>query len=160
MIVWRITAARRAPSAFGGDGTLRYAGRWHKKGYRVVYTSATLALASVETFVNLTLESDSAALVAVSAEIPDGIKIVSVDAANLPENWAGHPGPPALQALGSDWLQSLESAVLAVPSAPIPVERNYLLNPAHPDFKKIKIRAPLPFGFDSRMWKRNPRRRP
>ena len=29
--------------------------------------------------------------------------------------------------------------MLAVPSAIVPPESNYLLNPAHPDFKRIKI---------------------
>jgi RES domain-containing protein len=59
--------------------------------------------------------------------------------------------------LGSNWVARNESAVLSVPSAIIPIERNYLLNPAHADFARIRIRPPQPFGFDARLWK--PKRR-
>jgi RES domain-containing protein len=42
---------------------------------------------------------------------------------------------------------------LAVPSAVIPSEKNYLLNPKHPEFRRIRIENSIPFEFDSRMWK-------
>jgi RES domain-containing protein len=36
-------------------------------------------------------------------------------------------------------------------SVVVPYERNYLLNPAHPDFPKIRFSAPKPFVFDKRL---------
>ena len=54
----------------------------------------------------------------------------------------------------ADWLESLETAVLGVPSAVIPQETNYLLNPSHPDFVRIRLNKPEPFAFDPRMWKK------
>ena len=44
--------------------------------------------------------------------------------------------------------------MLVVPSAVIPAEVNYLLNPSHPDFARIRIDSPEPFVFDRRLWRR------
>jgi RES domain-containing protein len=41
--------------------------------------------------------------------------------------------------------------MLALPSALISSEPNYLLNPAHPDFKKISIGKPERFALDPRL---------
>ena len=153
MLVWRISSLRHAAQAFSGEGGLKYPARWHHKGTLIVYTSSTLSLAALEMFANLKPQDISTELVAISAEIPDGVTIRSVDASKLPRNWREYPGPPSLQALGSGWVESRESAVLSVPSALIPAERNYLISPAHPDFRRLKIHSPAPFSFDSRMWK-------
>ena len=55
--------------------------------------------------------------------------------------------------LGTAWVKSARTAVLRVPSVVIPRETNVLLNPAHPDFDRIRIGGPEPFSFDPRMWK-------
>jgi RES domain-containing protein len=60
---------------------------------------------------------------------------------------------PKLTQLGDAWLNSLENAILRVPSAIIPQEYNYLLNPSHPDFSHIRINVPETFEFDDRLWK-------
>ena len=54
---------------------------------------------------------------------------------------------------GSAWLRRARTAVLEVPSVIVPSERNYLLNPRHPDFARLRIGRPTPFVFDPRMWK-------
>ena len=71
----------------------------------------------------------------------------------LPVNWRRMPAPPALADLGTEWARSGRAAVLVVPSAIVPAECNYILNPAHSEFHKIRIAPPTPFSFDSRMWK-------
>jgi RES domain-containing protein len=50
-------------------------------------------------------------------------------------------------------VRSGRTAVLLVPSSVIPHEMNVLLNPAHPDFPRLRLRAAKPFSFDPRMWK-------
>ena len=45
-------------------------------------------------------------------------------------------------------------AVLAVPSVIIPQDFNYLLNPLHPAFKRMRLGRPEPFYFDPRVWKK------
>jgi RES domain-containing protein len=71
----------------------------------------------------------------------------------LPKNWQQEPPTPMLQSLGDKWAKSNSSAILAVPSAIIPEELNYLINPKHPDFSKLKISDPTDFAFDQRLFK-------
>jgi RES domain-containing protein len=69
----------------------------------------------------------------------------------LPADWRNEPPSPSTQVLGDRWARAGRSAVLAVPSVIIAGEPNYLLNPAHPDFKTIVISKPEAFAFDPRL---------
>ena len=71
---------------------------------------------------------------------------------DLPKNWKANPAPASLQKLGKDWLDRCESVALEVPSVPAPAGKNILLNPAHPDIKKLTVISSEPFLFDSRMF--------
>jgi RES domain-containing protein len=153
VMVWRICRAKYAAAALSGAGGLRYGARWHWKGTRIVYTAGSLSLAALEYFVNLAAGPIAEPLAAIPVEIPESVKVVSVGTEQLPENWRAHPIPAQTRRVGSEWVEGGRSAVLAVPSVVIPSERNYLLNPAHSEFKKIRVGKPERFGFDSRMWK-------
>jgi RES domain-containing protein len=72
----------------------------------------------------------------------------------LPANWRSHPAPEALAELGTHWAHEAKTPVLAVPSAVIPQELNYLLNPRHAHFKRIRVSDPVPFRFDPRLRRR------
>jgi RES domain-containing protein len=151
--VWRITSARFADSAFDGEGARRYGGRWNHPGTALVYCSATLSLAALEYFVHLEPELAPDGLVAVAAEIPAAVAVELLEVAVLPADWRAYPAPDRLRDLGSGWVRGGRTAVLSVPSSVIPHERNLLLNPAHPDFARIRRRDAEPFSFDPRMWK-------
>lgn len=151
MTVWRLCS--RAHAAFDGEGARLAGGRWNQKGTAIVYASATLSLAAQEYFVHLDPAEVPKDLVAVSADIPEGVRIKSLAVAGLPKKWREYPAPASLAAIGTAWARSLETAVLEVPSVVIPQEKNYLLNPAHPDFGRIARGRPVPFSFDPRMWK-------
>lgn len=87
---WRISKHRYAnpPSAaFDGEGARRRGGRWSGPGRRVAYASSTLALASLEYFVNLDPQDAPSDLVSVQVDIPDEIKVEYVDTASLPDDW-------------------------------------------------------------------------
>lgn len=117
----------------------------------MVYTSATLSLAVMELLVHLDDDDLARAYVAVAAEIPDTVAVRRVRAVDLPRRWRSYPAPAALPELGRRWATAGETAVLAVPSAVIPHEVNYLLNPRHPHFKRIRVAKPEPFIFDPRL---------
>jgi RES domain-containing protein len=153
LLVWRL--CRRRLAAFDGEGARLAGGRWNRPGTPVVYTSATLSLAALEYFVHLDPEDRPEDLVAVSARIPEDLRRTTVDAASLPRNWRSYPAPERLAAVGMRWIEAGETAVAAVPSALVPQEWNYLLNPAHPDFGRIEVGAARPFAFDARMRKRS-----
>ncbi len=74
--------------------------------------------------------------------------------ADLPAGWRPYPAPEGLAGLGSEWVRGGQTAVLVVPSAVIPQEHNYLINPAHPDIRAIRVGSPQPFSLDPRLWKR------
>jgi RES domain-containing protein len=71
----------------------------------------------------------------------------------LPDDWNQDPPPPSAAAVGDVWVRSGKSAILEVPSAVIQLERNYLLNPQHPDIHLISFGESEPFKFDSRLGK-------
>jgi RES domain-containing protein len=71
----------------------------------------------------------------------------------LPKGWRQEPPPPSLQQIGDDWVKSGDAAILAVSSVIIPEEFNYLINPKHPDFPKLKIDKPTRFAFDRRLFR-------
>ena len=91
--------------------------------------------------------------VGIPVDIPDSVEITRIRTSELPREWRNLPRPHALADLGSRWAAARRTAVLAVPSAIIPHDLNYLLNPLHPLFKHIRIGRPEPFYFDPRFWK-------
>lgn len=154
MRVWRISKMQYAAQAFTGMGAKLVGGRWNFLGEAVVYTSASLALAALETYVHLPSPLNLPKnLVAVPAEIPDTLAREVIALSQLPPHWKNAPPPDELKQLGSAWLQSKQTALLIVLSAIIPDDANYLLNPAHPDFQQIRLGPPQPFLYDPRMKK-------
>jgi RES domain-containing protein len=55
--------------------------------------------------------------------------------------------------MGDAFIREGQYAVLQVPSAVVNGDSNFLINPFHPDFKKIKITSQHPFLFDQRLIK-------
>lgn len=152
MRVWRLCHQRFAATAFDGVGAKLYGGRWNHIGVPVVYCASTLSLAALETLVHHHAPIPPDDFVALPADLPPRLKISSIAMTDLPADWFRDPAPAQLQQLGSDWLRSLSSLALAVPSALVPQEFNYLLNPRHPDFQKLRIGEPQIFPFDQRLW--------
>jgi RES domain-containing protein len=119
---------------------------------RVVYASTSLALAAVETFVNLELNLRPADLVSIGGEIPETVKVQQLDIHSLPRDWH-RSRDESLRRFGDAWIRGGESAALLVPSAAIPGEWNVLLNPEHRDFPGIGFQAPVEFRFELRMFR-------
>jgi RES domain-containing protein len=149
--VWRLS--RKKNVAFDGEGSRLAGGRWNRRGTAIVYTSATLSLAVLEYFVNLPAAAAPQDLVAIAAEVPQDLPMSSVEAESLPRGWRKYPAPEALAEIGTRWAEEVKTPILAVPSAVVPQEKNYLLNPAHPRFREIRIGKPEPLSLDTRMWK-------
>ena len=147
--VWRITTARFADTAFSGEGARLYGGRWNPKGWQVVYTAESQSLALLE----LMVQDDPlrAHYVLMAAELPADMAQTRIDAPQLPDDWRTLSARGVLQAVGEAWLQAAATAVLSVPSAVVPAERNYLLNPRHPDFARIRIGQPQSLQTDTRL---------
>lgn len=119
----------------------------------MVYTSTSLALAAIELFVHLDPRDAPDDLVVLSALLdPDQVSTERIDPLKLPPDWRAmeHAG---LRSIGAEWIESLRTAALEVPSLAVEGEWNVLLNPVHPDFSKIMLLEPRPFHFDERMFR-------
>ena len=149
--VWRITTAAFARSAFSGEGARLYGGRWNPKGVPMVYTAANQSLAMLEMLVQD--QPLRARYVMIEARIPNEVEIDRVRIDDLPSDWRDIGARAKLQAIGAEWARKQSAAVLAVPSAIVPAESNYLLNPLHPDFKRIKVGSPSTVETDLRFIK-------
>ncbi|MCY7408881.1 MAG: RES family NAD+ phosphorylase [Chitinophagales bacterium] len=147
MIVFRIVHEKWAKelTASGNEA------RWNSKGNFVIYTSASRALACLENIVHRSGEGDSRIFKTMVIEIPDYLKCDEIFLKKLMKNWKERKNFIHTQHLGNEWIRANTSAILKVPSSIIPEEHNYILNPAHKDFKKVKLRGVKKFNFDSRV---------
>jgi RES domain-containing protein len=151
--VWRLCQTGHKTSAFSGEGARRYGGRWHHKGQAAVYTASTLSLAALEILVHVDTDLIPNDFVAFAVDIPeDKLEVAKISSSDLPANWRKEYPPFSCQMLGSQWLLQSKTAVIAVPSAVIPEESNFILNPNHPDFAKLQIQPAVAFYFDIRLW--------
>jgi RES domain-containing protein len=147
---WRIVKARHATNAFDGEGARLEGGRWNSPGSPMVYTAGSAALAALEMLVHLGRSATLPAYVLIACSFEETL-VSRLDRSRLPARWRSYPAPPELQLLGDAWLKSNSSAVLEVPSAVIPTDPNYLLNPGHRDFTSVGVSLPEPFQFDLRL---------
>jgi RES domain-containing protein len=100
--------------------------------------------------VHLTALGQVPEYVCVKAHIPEDLLLSVEQLGPLPADWRSSD-PIQARALGTKWLLEAQSAALRVPSAVIPREANYLLNPLHPSFEKILLESAVPFEFDVRL---------
>ena len=131
-----------------GAGGLFAPGRWHSQGQRVVYSSSSLALATLELFVNLQNRRQLGRYVKSRILIPEGL--VTELGADLAAAFVRDPDGFDARGCGDAWLSGKTSCVLRVPSRVVPEEANYLLNPLHPDFGKITAMTE-PYVSDPRL---------
>jgi RES domain-containing protein len=147
---WRICKRSLLRSAFSGQGAFLYGGRWNSPGVRMIYAAGSQSLAALEILVHTDDPNDLINLrfVAVPVEIEEAL----IDGPpKLPKDWAICPAPPSAARMGDLWVAQAGSCVLRVPSAVIRAEWNYLINPAHPNFSRLRIGKPMLFEFDSRL---------
>lgn len=147
---WRIVKRKLANDAFSGRGARVYGGRWNSPGVAMVYAAASQSLAALEILVHA--EAPELLGYYVVIEISIGPSLLQVlDISELPPDWQAEPPPDVLRRIGDAWIASRSSPVLQVPSAIIPAESNFLLNPLHEKFSSLVIGKPLPFRFDPRL---------
>ncbi|MBI5503835.1 MAG: RES family NAD+ phosphorylase [Deltaproteobacteria bacterium] len=147
---WRICQRRLVKRALDGEAAFLYGGRWNSPGTRVVYLASSLALAMLEMLVHV--EDGHELLVEryVAVKVELDAALVKVPA-RLPRRWHNDPPPRSAAQFGDGWVASGSSLALRVPSAIIPSEPNYLLNPSHREMRRLRIGKPLSFSFDSRL---------
>ena len=140
MKVWRIAKHEHAGSVEGmlsGEGAARYGGRWNPKGVPAVYCSVNASLAALEILANLARPSTFPSYRILDLEVPDG------SIAAVPDLVGD------TRQAGAEMLRT-RLAIMA-PSFVNPLERNVVINPAHPDFDKVLPGMIRTFVFDRRL---------
>jgi RES domain-containing protein len=150
--VYRIVRRPYSKTPLAGEGAYRFGGRWSSPGTRIAYAAEHLSLAMIEYFVHIEASDPPKDLVVVAADIPDSVSRVVLTPQKLPPNWRQVPAPPSLAASGDSFAAERKSAVLVLPSALVPSESNWLINPLHPEFAEIQVRPAEPFQYDARFF--------
>jgi RES domain-containing protein len=133
-----------------GNGAKLYGGRWNSVGLPALYTAEHISLAVLEILVHIKSYRKPLDYHLIAIEIPAEVSLVSIDQQKLKKNWKDDI--EYLQVIGDEFLKSKQSLVLKIPSAIIDTENNFMINPAHPDAGKIKIRTSKLFIFDKRLY--------
>lgn len=149
---WRLVRREHGDrdKAFSGEGARLFGGRWNNPGVRIVYTSATLSLAALETLVHADRNRFYCEYLCYDLKLPEDV-VLELDASALPEDFQERPVSVSARRIGDAWVREAASAALAVPSVIIPSERNYLLNPLHPDFARLSIGEATAFKIDEQL---------
>lgn len=151
MIVFRLSKADFAMD-LSGKGAEKSGGRWNSKGVALLYTSDSRALCTTEIAVHTPLGILPTNYVIIAIEIPDGSSTKELLATSLPHDWRSYPHSYSTQEIGNNFVKISNCLVLKVPSAIVQGEFNYLINPRHKDFKKIKTISVDTFNFDERLF--------
>jgi RES domain-containing protein len=157
--IYRVLRKAYARAPFDGEGAYLYGGRWSSPGTRLSYASEHQSLAMLEYFVHLDQDDSPEDLILAVADVPDVLERAKVDVTGLPTNWQESAAPPELARFGDEFAHRGERCLLLVPSVLAPRENNCLINPAHPDYRKIVVRDAEPLNYDPRMFRKQQRRR-
>jgi RES domain-containing protein len=148
MILYRITNARYA-NDLSGNGSRLYGGRWNSEGKPMVYLASSRSLAILESLAHLVPTNVPEEMLMLTIDVPDDFLAIPENI--LPDNWNEYPEQHILKQIGNSFLQRNEHLLLKVPSALVPEEFNYLMNPLHPKAGEVKITNKSPFKFDDRL---------
>ena len=149
---WRIFKTRFSADAFSGEGARLYGGRWNSAGIGMVYTAGSMALATLELLVHLDTTSVLPSFSICSVDFDDSL-VELLAPASIPSDWRQSPPPTSPRLIGDDRIARGSSVVLRVPSAIVEDEYNYLINPAHKNFKRLRIGKVKLFPLDPRLTK-------
>lgn len=150
LAAWRLVRSELAERAFDGEGARLFGGRWNPPGQPAIYTAGSRALAALEVLTHLPRTLRTSAFVLYRVEFEEQA-VEAVDPAALAPDWSAYPPPVSNQELGLAWLQRAGRLVLRVPSVLIPEESNFLFNPRHPLFGRLRPERERFFFFDPRL---------
>jgi RES domain-containing protein len=151
MIVYRLSKERHK-NDLSGKGAEKTGGRWNSRGVAMLYTSQSRALCTTEIAVHSSLGILPSDYWMIEIELPDTIDIFEIDSTRLSRNWKTFPHPHFTQAIGDEFAAAGKHLIMKAPSAVVQGDFNFLINPAHSLFRKVKIKSAELFEFDERLF--------
>jgi RES domain-containing protein len=115
----------------------------------MLYCASTVSLCELEVLAHSSVLPRNT--VSISADIPVDLLLTALLPDKLPPDWNSAVHSSSAKDIGTRWAKSNVSVAIMVPSVIVPDESDYLVNPLHPDFARIKFSSPKPFVFDSRL---------
>lgn len=153
MILWRIAAETRNHAAddLSGAGAAAHPGRWNEEKQPVIYAAPTIAMAVLETGAHVDDGGLPLNRFLVRIDVPDDEWMAreELDPAKLPPPWSAIPAGRTSAKIGTAWLASARTLILLVPSVIVPEERAALINPLHPNAKKLSAAVMRPFAYNT-----------
>ena len=153
MILWRLSGAQHARAFDGGYGLL-YDGRWNTAGHAVTYCATSPSLCVLEKLVHIQDPELLPALVMVRYAVPDHLGVATIAVTELPQSWRRQES--WTQQRGDRWHVTLDTPLLQVPSAIVPLagspDLNVLINHRHPAVAEISVISAENFVFDTRLF--------
>ncbi len=136
-----------------GKGAALKGARWNSVGVELIYLASNRSLAMAEVAVHLTMATIPSDFVMLTIHIPDDTSLQKLKVTDLPPDWNAFPHPLSTQMIGDRFAIENRYCVLQIPSAVTQGDFNLLINPHHPDFRRIKISEKTKFPFDKRIFK-------
>lgn len=149
MIIYRISNALYSDD-LSGTGAKLFGARWNSKGVPMLYCAEHISLAVLELLVHSHFKDFSIELDLISIQLPATIVPAEISIKKVKAHWEKDAG--YTQFIGDEFIRHKQNLVLKVPSAIIQEENNFLINPLHPDFKKVKILDIRSFKTDERLF--------
>jgi RES domain-containing protein len=135
-----------------GNGAKLFGGRWNSEGLQALYTASSRSLALLETLAHTPAKMlQVKTYILVTIFVPDTVLKQVVDSKELPEKWDATDIHPYTQKTGNNFLLENKKLLFWAPSVLMPEENICVLNPLHPDMKKVKIVQKRRIHFDKRM---------
>lgn len=155
-VLWRVEKAKYAGSARSGEGARLVGGRWTSPGHPAIYCAGHLSLAILEVLVHAPGPRQRLVpRVRIRIQVPRAL-VARVRPERLPPDFSPRTPYADTQPIGDEWLDRARRPILSAPSAIVPVERTYVLNPRHPDFERLLWSAAEPVALDERLWMTGP----
>jgi len=150
MIVFRLTKGLYKDE-LSGKGAEINGGRWNNKGREVIYTAESRALCTTEIAVHTPLGIVPSNYYLQSIKLPKA-KIIEITINELEKDWRNFPHEISTKLIGDQFIAKNKYLILKVPSAVVQDEHNYLINPLHQEYAKVKLIKVEKFEFDKRLF--------
>lgn len=134
---------------YNAEGSGLFPGRWNAAATPLIYACEHYSTAMLEKLARGAGEMPSNQH-SIRITVPSGVSYEIVTSDLLP-TWAAEDRVAARE-FGSQWARERRSAILLVPSYVARMERNVLINPAHPEAAKITHDLPEPVWWDRRLF--------
>jgi RES domain-containing protein len=152
MEVFRLVRGKFAEPLSGKGAAIRGA-RWNSIGVELIYTALNRSLAMAEVAVHFSLATLPDDYTMMTINVPDDVSIKTLSKIDLPKDWNLFPHPSSTQKIGDQFVLENEYCVLKIPSVVTQGDYNVLINPNHPDYKRLSIVEIVQFPFDKRIFK-------